>query len=501
MSLLPALTRDLDEQAHDSRAVAFFDLDRTIIDGYSVLPFMAEGIATGVVRPSRLLQRAQAVLEAGDGGLGTLIEEFLMALQGIEESRLEKLGQRVFEKHLAARIHPEARALIRAHRARGHAVVIVTSALRYQAEPVARALGIADADLLCTEAVVDDSGRLTGKWRLPGCWNEGKRLRARLWLRRNGGNFDASWFYTDSAEDLSLLERVAHPVVVDGDARLRRRACMAGWKSLRFRGRTPDVESVVRTTLAASSVYGSLLAGATTLFFGGSRRDATAAAARTLGETGLTLAGVRLRVRGEQYLAAARGAVVVFNHQSALDALIMARLLKHPFTGVCKAELARDPLVGPLFRASGMVFVERGVNKGMAQLAPALDALAEGRSVVIAPEGTRSYGTLPASFKRGAFHLAARAQVPLVPVVIHNAADVLPRGSLMLRPRVPIEVSVLPPIDSAAWYSGDLRAQADALHARYLEVLGFAPPAGEAPPAVPRVGRPPAAPVRMPMAV
>jgi putative phosphoserine phosphatase/1-acylglycerol-3-phosphate O-acyltransferase len=477
MPLLPTLTRTVDVQPHDPLGVAFFDLDRTLVDGYSVLPFVAEGIATGVLRPTRLLAGAQAVLEAGDGGLGGLVEEFLRALEGLPEADLYALGERVFQRHLAARIHPEARALIRAHRGRGHRVVIVTSATRFQALPVARALGIADDDVLCTRASVDRDGRLTGRWLLPGCWNDGKRLHARLWLRRNGGRLADAWFYTDSAEDLPLLEHVGHPVAVDADPPLRRHARRAGWPVLRFRGRRPDLEALVRSSLVATGFYGSVLAGASTFLFGGSLTDAAHVTSRTFGETGLTLAGVRLRVLGEQHLRDARGAVIVFNHQSALDALVMARLVRHPHVSVAKAELGRSPALGPLLRRAGTVFVDRSSPDGVRQLAPALEALRSGRSVVIAPEGTRSYGTLPAPFKRGAFYLARRARVPIVPVVIHNAADVLPRGDLLLKPRVPVAVTVLPPLDTSAWRAGSLAAEAEALHARYLEVLGFLPPA------------------------
>lgn len=473
-SLLPPLTREIDEHAFDAAGVAFFDLDRTLLDGYSILPFLSEAIASGMIRPGRLLEQAKAVFEEGRDGLGPLLERFIASLAGEREAILEALGERVFEKHLASRIHPEARALVRAHRARGHRVVIVTSATRYQAEPVARALGIARGDLLCTRLVVDDSGRLTGKWYLPGCWNAGKRLRARAWLRRHGGRLDNAWFYTDSFEDLPLLERVGHPRAVNPDAALERRARLAGWPVLRFRTRRPTIESVVRTSLCVGSLYGSMLVGASRLLRGGSVRDAVDVATDTWSRTGLAFSGVRLRINGEAYLRG-RPAVVVFNHQSALDALIMTRLLRQDFTGICKQELQRDPLVGAAFRAAGMVFVDRSAKDGAAQLAPALAALRAGRTLAIAPEGQRSYGTRPLAFKRGAFYLARRARVPLIPVVIHNAADVLPRGSALVRGDVPIEVTVLPPRDAASWRARDLGAHAEALHAQYLELLGFAP--------------------------
>lgn len=475
MSLFPALTRDIDVGPEGPAQVAFFDLDRTLVDGYSVLPFLAEAVATGLLRPGRLLAQLRVVLESGQGGLGPLLEQLIAGLRGEREADLVALGERVFERHTSARIHPEARALVRAHRLRGHRVVIVTSATRYQAEPVARALGIDPEDVLCTRLVVNAEGRFTGRWYLPGCWNEGKRMHARAWLRRHGGALADASFYTDSHEDLPLLERVGRPRVVNPDSRLLARAAMEGWPVLRFRGRRANGESLLRTGLSLSGFYGSALAGAGRLLRGGSVREALGDAVATWSRIGMPLAGIGLRVTGEQYLRAARPAVVVFNHQSALDALIIARLLRRDFTGLCKRELERDLLFGPAFRAAGAIFVDRE-GGGLAQLRPALEALRAGQSLAVAPEGTRSRATLPGPFKRGAFYLALRARVPLVPVVIHNAVDALPRGSFMLRAGTTIEVEVLPPIDPATFNAQHLQAHADALRVRYLEVLGFQVP-------------------------
>jgi len=475
MSLFPALTHDVDVGPEGPGQVAFFDLDRTLVQGYSVLPFLAEGVATRVLRPGRLLGQLQAVLESRRGGLGALLEQLVGSLRGEREADLVALGERVFDRHLSARIHPEARALVRAHRRRGHRVVIVTSATRYQAEPVARALGIAAEDVLCTRLVVDGQGCFTGRWYLPGCWNEGKRILARAWLRRHGGSLADCWFYTDSHEDEPLLERVGRPRVVDPDARLLARAGQEGWPVLRFRGLRPNAESLVRTGLSLTGLYGSALAGAGRLLRGGTMNEALGETVSAWGRIGMPLAGVSLRVTGQQYLEAARPAVVVFNHQSALDALIIARLLRRDFTGLCKRELERDLLFGAALRAAGAIFVDRE-GGGFGQLRPALDALRAGQTLAIAPEGTRSRATLPGPFKRGAFYLALRSRVPMVPVVIHNAVDALPRGSLMLRAGTTVEVEILPPIDPSTWRPRQLQEHADDLRQRYLEALGFATP-------------------------
>jgi putative phosphoserine phosphatase/1-acylglycerol-3-phosphate O-acyltransferase len=88
-------------------------------------------------------------------------------------------------------------------------------------------------------------------------------------------------------------------------------------------------------------------------------------------------------------------------------------------------------------------------------MAPAVDRLRRGMSVVIAPEGTRSLTPRLGRFKKGAFHMAMQAGVPVVPVVFRNTYEVMRRGSLLFRPGT-VDVCVLPPIDVTAWRVDDL---------------------------------------------
>lgn len=96
-------------------------------------------------------------------------------------------------------------------------------------------------------------------------------------------------------------------------------------------------------------------------------------------------------------------------------------------------------------------------------------ALEAGKSLAIAPEGTRSASGELLEFKQGAFYLAKKMKVPVVPVVLHNVADALPKGSFLLRPAT-IEVTVLPPVDICEL--GSLRQATRHLRERYCEVLG-----------------------------
>ncbi len=95
----------------------------------------------------------------------------------------------------------------------------------------------------------------------------------------------------------------------------------------------------------------------------------------------------------------------------------------------------------------------------------------EGKSVLIAPEGTRTVSPKLGSFKKGAFHLAMQAGVPIVPIVIHNALDVAPKGEFVYR-KATVEVDVLPPIDTRDWKKEDIGRHVAEVRNLFLEVLG-----------------------------
>ena len=143
----------------------------------------------------------------------------------------------------------------------------------------------------------------------------------------------------------------------------------------------------------------------------------------TWGELGTALAGVDLQVRGEQYLWSHRPAVFIFNHQSAVETLLLCKLLRRDFVGIAKQELQRNPIFGPMFAAGGTIFVDRfNHDQAVQALEPAVDALRRGLSIVIAPEGTRSPTPRLGTFKKGAFHLAMAAKAPIVPIVFKQHA-------------------------------------------------------------------------------
>jgi putative phosphoserine phosphatase / 1-acylglycerol-3-phosphate O-acyltransferase len=465
------LVREIREGPAGPKVGALFDLDRSLLAGFSAVAFLRERLLSGRVSPRELRDSTLGALSfaLGRTGFSGMLSASVAAYRGLEESVLEEIGETVFEKHLAGQIFPESRALVRAHRERGHTLAIVSSALRYQAEPLARELGI--PHVLCTRLEVKH-GMLTGRVVRPTCWGEGKLHYAQELAAREGVDLGESYFYTDSADDLPLLEGVGRPRPLNPDRRLAGLARDRGWPMRRFQSRgRPGLEPLARTALAYGSLMPATLAGLGVSLLNRSRRDGVNLTASTWADLASALAGIQLRVEGEEHLWSHRPAVFLFNHQSGVDPLLLAKLLRRDFTGVGKQELRRHPVFGPVFAFAGVVFIDRADSgKAIAALKPALAALRAGRSIAIAPEGTRSRTPTLGRFKKGAFHIAMQAGVPIVPIVFRNALDVLPRGALVLRPAT-VEVVVLPPVETTGWTRETLDERIEAVRAAYLEVL------------------------------
>jgi len=172
------------------------------------------------------------------------------------------------------------------------------------------------------------------------------------------------------------------------------------------------------------------------------------AVARGFARAALRLTGLDLRLDGLQHLPGGP-CVVVANHASYLDSVLLGALLPPRFGFAAKRELAGAALVGAALRRLGIVYVERfDAARGAADAQTLLARVRVGELFVIFPEGTfrRAPGLLP--FKLGAFVTAAEAGVPLVPVVLHGSRDLLRAGAWLPQP-VRIEVRLLPPLQPA----------------------------------------------------
>ncbi|MEO1262822.1 MAG: HAD-IB family hydrolase [Bacteroidota bacterium] len=466
------VTKDIMASEEGSHIGAFFDLDRTLIKGFSAVEFFQTRLFSGRMSAQEIVaQFAGALVYAvGNGNFAGLAAIGAQGVKGIDEKVFIEVGEEVYLKHLADEIYPEARAMVAAHLEKGHTVAIVSAATPYQVDPIARDLMI--DHVMCTRMEVH-KGKFTGRIIEPACWGDGKAFAAHELAEKYNLDLTKSYFYTDSAEDLPLLEIVGKPYPMNPSTKLSALAFQNDWPVLRFNDEPrPGVQSFVRTGLALGSLFPAaakgILAGIATMNWD----DGVNSMMASVGDLVCRMAGIQLAVKGHEYLWSDRPAVFLFNHQSSADLFIMAKLLRKDARGIAKKELKSMPIIGQMMQAAGVIFLDRANReKAIEAMKPAVDALKNGTSIIIAPEGTRSYDYNLGKFKKGAFHLAMQAGVPLVPVVINNAHDAMPRGSNVFRATA-IEVTVLPPIPTADWKLKDLNIHIQEVRGKYLKVLG-----------------------------
>ena len=161
--------------------------------------------------------------------------------------------------------------------------------------------------------------------------------------------------------------------------------------------------------------------------------------------------GLELRISGEENRPSPQqGSIFMWNQTSHLDHLILGAVADRPFRSLYNAELARVPVYSKWLRGKGHYLVNRYDEAQWRESISiaARDVREEGISILVSPEGTRSWDGRLLPMKRGAFMLAIEAGAPIVPIVIRGAHDALPRGSGVLR-RGSISVCFARPVDPA----------------------------------------------------
>jgi 1-acyl-sn-glycerol-3-phosphate acyltransferase len=153
-----------------------------------------------------------------------------------------------------------------------------------------------------------------------------------------------------------------------------------------------------------------------------------------------------LQVRGRERIRPDETYVMVSNHLSLLDILVLFRLFRH-FKWVSKIENFRVPCIGWNMSMNGYVKLRRGDRASVVQMMQDCDKLlGEGNSIMMFPEGTRSPTGRMRAFKPGAFELALRNRLPILPIAIEGTANALPKRGFVLRGRHPLALTVLDPI-------------------------------------------------------
>ena len=219
--------------------LAIFDLDNTLLSGDSDYLWGHFLIEQGLVERDwyeRENERFYQEYRAGTLDIQEFLRFSLRPLADNELDRLLALRQQFVREKILPIITPASRILLRTHRDAGHDLLIITATNHFITEPIAAELGV--DDLIATDPEFKH-GRFTGAVAGTPSFRDGKVRRLQQWLNQRQKNLAQSWFYSDSHNDLPLLELVTYPVAVDADDTLTQHAEMKGWPLLSLRGSTP----------------------------------------------------------------------------------------------------------------------------------------------------------------------------------------------------------------------------------------------------------------------
>src|SRR6056297_393493 len=228
----------LSRKANGDPRLILFDLDHTLLaaDTNSLwLNFLADQGYLDKERINREQQRWYADYVNGCLDFAAYMRFQLKPLSGIPLRALMTLLEVFSEDRLAPNMAPGAADLIRAHHDQGHICAVVTATHHFLAAPVAKLVNI--KHLVATEAQQSD-GIFTGHPGKTLCFGEGKITAVEQWLGQAGVErtlLDGASFYSDSSNDLPLLVRVANPVAVDPDEKLKNIATQRGWPIISLR--------------------------------------------------------------------------------------------------------------------------------------------------------------------------------------------------------------------------------------------------------------------------
>lgn len=243
-------------------AVAFFDLDKTIIAGSSALAFSRPFRQQGLISRRAALRSGYAqlllLLSGADADTMDLLRRRITALcAGWEVAQVRAIVAETLHEIVEPLVYAEAAALIAEHHRAGDLVVVLSASGSEVVEPIAELVG-ADRVVATTMAVAD--GRYTGEISYY-CYGAEKAASAQAIADERGCALADCHAYTDSVTDLPLLEAVGHPVVVNPDRALRRIAAERGWPTRTFRGPVA-MHSRLRPRASVAAIAGVVGVGA-----------------------------------------------------------------------------------------------------------------------------------------------------------------------------------------------------------------------------------------------
>jgi len=212
--------------------LALFDLDNTLLAGDSDHSWGEFLCQRGLVDASEYQARNDAFYADYCAGKLDVVayQNFSQAILGRHEmAQLAQWHREFMAEVIEPIILAKGEALLAEHRAAGDKLVIITATNRFVTAPIAERLGV--ETLIATECGMQD-GRYSGQITGTPCYQHGKVLRLQQWLAETGHSLEDSYFYSDSRNDLPLLQQVPHPHAVNPDSTLRAHAEQAGWDIL-----------------------------------------------------------------------------------------------------------------------------------------------------------------------------------------------------------------------------------------------------------------------------
>ncbi len=413
------------------RALAVFDLDRTLITSSSATVFRKHLAEHGIGGAQEI-----PLVDVFTKFYEQFGETWLMMQPARLSSRAAKgwsvatvdAAMQDAAAELATMLLPGAVKAIDEHRAAGRRLVMATTSPLVFVKPFADLIGFDDVVATRWERSDDGlafTGRMTGDF----VWGRSKADAVARWADAHDASLSESWAYSDSYFDAPLLAAVGHPVVVNPDVQLRITATIRGWPVTHF-DRSDGV----------SKVFGRELQEWGRPFM---RQE-------------IVTPNARIEVDGLENIPATGPAILVFNHRSYLDPIVMGVVIAKTgrnVRGLGKKEVFDVPLVGRLMKASGGIRVDRGTGSDE-PLDAAIAAVEAGELLMVAPEGTIPRG--PAFFdpvlkgRWGAARIAAATRAPVIPIGLWGTEKVWPRSARLpkfsLTDRPTVTASVGPPV-------------------------------------------------------
>jgi HAD superfamily hydrolase (TIGR01490 family) len=211
---------------------AFFDMDNTVLRVETGMSWVRFLYSRGELPPKMLAKAVywQALYKLAVLDMEAVFTKLTAGLRGDSEADMLAKCEIWYRRHVEPEIAPAARVAIEHHRQAGHLIVLATGSTQYAAGPVARGVGI--EHVLSSQLEVA-GGVFTGR-PAAFCFGHHKVALAEAWAARHGVDLATSYFYSDSYNDLPMLERVGTAIAVNADARLRRHARRRGWQAPRW---------------------------------------------------------------------------------------------------------------------------------------------------------------------------------------------------------------------------------------------------------------------------